>query len=98
MGINGLVLFAIERRVGSIDTRGERNMSDALDDGEKIGDRIEAEMTLAKLATPNDLGRQLVGVVAGFESEVNALADTKLASGMDKRFPSVGVSRNLACE
>src|ERR1019366_10047552 len=58
LGINRLALLAIERRVGTVDVRRQRDVSDALDHREEVGDGIKAQVALAEFATRDDLGRQ----------------------------------------
>ena len=96
--IDGLVLFAIGWRVGSIDVGRKRDVSDALDHGEEIRDAVEAEMALAKFPAGDDFCREFVGLLGGVETKVNALAQAQLASGMDESFPQVGLGGELARE
>src|SRR5271165_6862444 len=65
LGINGLILLAIGRRVRAIDVRRQRDVPNPLQHAEEIVNRIEAEMALAKRAAPNDLGCQIVRILAG---------------------------------
>ena len=96
LGIDGLVSLAIGGRVGAIDVGRKRDVPDAFDYGEEIRDRIEVEMALAKFAAGNDFGSEFVGVLGSFASEVDALADAELSSGMNESFPNVGFGRELA--
>ena len=73
-------------------------MADALEHREEIGDGIEAQMALAKFAASDDFGGEFVGLIGGVEPEVNALADAKLASGMDEGFPQIWLGGKLTRE
>ena len=92
-GVHGLVLLAVERRVGAIDVGRKRDVSDALEHGEEVGDRIEAQMALAELAASDDLGGEFVRLLGGVEAEVDAFADAQLASGMNESLPHIGFGR-----
>src|SRR6516162_7725125 len=51
LGINRLVLLAVEQRVGTVDVGRKRYVPDALQNSEEISDRIEAQMALAECVT-----------------------------------------------
>ena len=80
LGIDRLVLLAIERRVRAIDVWRQRNVSDALEHAEEIGDRIEAEMALAEFAAGDDLGSEFVRLLGRVERR----------SRRARRFPACG--------
>src|SRR5664279_1688073 len=82
--IHSLVLFTVTRRVRAIDIRRQRDMPNALQDGEEIVYRIEAQVTLSEIAAYNNFSREFMGLLVGFESEIQALAYPQLASGMDQ--------------
>src|SRR5271167_929417 len=82
LGVNGLVLLAIFQRVWAIDIRRQRYVPNPLQYAEEILDRIKAEMALAERAAPDDLGREIVRIMAGFSAEINSFADPQFSSGM----------------
>ena len=85
-GIDGLVALAIAGRIRTGDVRRKRDMTDAIEGGEEIRQRLEANAALAKFRASQNLGLQLVVL-----SEVQAFADADFAPRPDQAFPLVGV-------
>src|SRR5271165_3246795 len=71
LGVNGLILLAIGRRVGAVDVRRQRDVPNPLQHAEEIVNRMETEMALAERAAPDDLGREIVRILAGLCPEIN---------------------------
>ncbi len=55
-GVNGLVALAIGGLIVAADIGRQWHVADAVEDGEEIVDRLEAEQTLAEVVTLQDLG------------------------------------------
>ena len=87
LGVDRLILLAIFGCVGAVDVRRQRNVPDAVEDGEEIVDRIEAQMALAERPAPDDLGCQFVRRFVRIAAEIDALAQAELAAGMHQRLP-----------
>ena len=96
LGVNRLVLFAIKRRVGTIDVRWKGNVSDALEDAEEISDRIETQMAFAECGTIDDFGYEVMRLGRSIAAEVNMFADAELAAGMDEGLPEIWFRCELA--
>ena len=91
VGIDGLIALAIAGRVRARNVRRERDVADAIEGGEEICDRLEADAALAKFSASQDLGLQFVAF-----AEEQAFADADLAAGTDQAFPIVGVGGKLS--
>jgi len=55
-GIDGLIALVIAGRVRARNVRRERDVSNAIEGGEEICDRLEADAALAKFSASQDLG------------------------------------------
>ncbi len=93
IGIDGLITIAVTRRIGAGDVGRERDVADAIEGGEEICDRLEADAALAKFCARQNFGLQFVMVA---EEEVLAYAD--FAAGTDEAFPVIGLGGELASE
>src|SRR5271157_1118035 len=71
LGVNGLILLPVGRRIRAIDVRRQRDVPNPFQHAEEIVNRIEAEMTLAKRAASDDLGREIVRILAGLGTKIN---------------------------
>ncbi len=97
LGIDGLVTFAIVRRIGARDIRRERDVAEAIKSREKIvfalRDGLKADAALAEFPAGKHLGLQLVVTSL---AEEQAFSNTDLAAGTDQAFPIIGICRELA--
>src|ERR1019366_3562959 len=85
--VDRLIRLAVGGRIGAIDVRRQRNVADAIEHAEEIIHRIEAKMAFAEGSTPEDLGREFMRRFVGVAAEINPLAQSELAAGMNQRFP-----------
>ena len=85
LGVNRLVLLAVEGGVGAINVGREWNVPDALKNSEEVSYRIEAQVTFAEGASIDDFGGEVVRISRRISAEVNALTDTEFASGIDRK-------------
>src|SRR5208337_3894179 len=95
LGVNGLILLAIGRRIRAVDVRRQRDVPNPFQHAEEIANWIEAQMALAERAPPDDLGREFVRILAGLSAEINPFADAELASGVNQCLPFQGLCRKL---
>jgi hypothetical protein len=86
-GEDGLVAFAIRRLVVAMDVGRQGYMADAVEDGEEIVHRLEAQQALAELAALDDFGFKRDA--AGRIGENEDLADGYLSAWTDKGAPEV---------
>ena len=70
-------------------------MPDAVQPGEKVFDRGEAQAALSELSSRNHLGLKL-GFCGHVFPEEKTLADIYLSAGADQAFPLIRVSAQLA--
>jgi hypothetical protein len=97
LGVDGLVAFAIAGRIGARDIGRERDVADAIEDGEEVvgalRSRLKADAARAEFPTGEDLGLQFDLIL---RAEEQAFANADLAAGTDEAFPIVGISGELA--
>src|ERR1019366_1808571 len=86
-GVDRLVTLPVRRRIGAIDVRRQGNMADAIEHGEEVVHRIEAKTALSESTAAHDLGREFMRRFVGVAAEINPLAQSQLAAGMNQRFP-----------
>ena len=85
--VNRLIRLPVGGDVGTIDVRRQWNVADAIEHAEEVVHGIEAKMALAKSAAAHDFGREFVRRFVGLAAEIDSLAQSELAAGMDQRFP-----------
>ncbi len=91
-GKDGLVARAVVGRVRPVDVRRQRDVPDALDDGEEVRHRSKAQRPLAEGAAGDDFGleqRRRARLRTLLRGKEQAFAHADLASGMHQRQPFV---------
>jgi hypothetical protein len=91
LGVYGLIAVAIGGGIRAGNVRRKRDVADAIEGGEKIRDRSEADVALAEFRAGQDFSLEFVLL-----AEVQAFTDADLAAGTDQAFPVIWVGRDLS--
>src|ERR1039458_3817066 len=83
-GVDRLVTLPVRGRIRAIDVGRQRNVANAIEHSEEVIHRIEAKVALAKSPTAHDLSREFMRRFIGLASEINPLAQSKFAAGMNQ--------------
>ena len=92
-GVHGLVAVVILGRVRACDVGRQRNVSDVFDASEKVIDRGEADLTLAKFCTRDNFGLKFVML-----AEEEMFANGDFAARTHQTLPLVGIVPQLTSE
>jgi hypothetical protein len=97
LSINGLVALAIGKRIRSFDIRGQRDVSDAIQDSKEIllltARKFKTNVALAELPAREHPGLQLTGF-----AEKQSFPEANFSPGPNQALPIVGPSGELACQ
>ena len=86
-GVDGLVALAIAVRIVAADVGRQWGVADAVEDGEEIVDRVEAEQALAEVVAFEDFGFERD--CAGGRGKDENFADAYFSAGMDEGAPEI---------
>ena len=88
LGINGLIALPVAGGIRARDVRRQRDVSNAIQKGEEIGDGLKANAALSELAARKNFGLQLVVIAL---TEEKAFTDADLAARAYEAFPIIGL-------